>query len=41
MADVTPGQQQYPSLNPYGNSNGNGSINNAKETVVNSKVRWR
>lgn len=41
MAETSPAQQQYPNLNPYANSNGNGSVSSAKDTVVNSKVRWQ
>ena len=38
MAESTPEQQQYPNLNPYANQNGNGSLQGAKDSVVNSKV---
>jgi hypothetical protein len=42
MADSTSAaQQQYPNLNPYSSTNGNanGSLENAKNTVINSEVR--
>jgi hypothetical protein len=39
MADSAPAQQQYPNLNPYASTNGNGSVSSAKSTLVNSKVR--
>jgi hypothetical protein len=38
MADSTSAQQQYPNLNPYASTNGNGSVSSAKSTLVNSKV---
>ena len=34
----TPAQQQYPNLNPYASTNGNGSLENTKNTVFNSEV---
>jgi hypothetical protein len=34
----TSAQQQYPNLNPYASTNGNGSLENAKNSAMNSKV---
>lgn len=39
MADTSPQQQQYPDLNPYTSSNGSGSVEQTKNTVLSSKVR--
>lgn len=38
MAETTPQQQQYPDLNPYSGSNGNGSVEESKNTILRSKV---
>jgi hypothetical protein len=36
MAETSAAQQQYPNLNPYSSTNGNGSLDNAKNTALNS-----
>lgn len=38
MAETTPQQQQYPDLSPYASTNGNGSVEEKKNTILSSKV---